>query len=267
MAEREYRFESPSLCYKHRRTEAPPLDSFFPHSHNLYELLYFVSGDATYVIEDRKYKLKRGDLVIIRPAKHHYMQIDASLPYERYDFLFDEALLGGRTARVMGGTEIVNLANNGYASELFRKADYYCDKLPAEDFHRVATLLLEELFFNIGIEEKENAEYAVSNPLLSQALGYIREHLFTLKDVGELARALFVSEGYLFRLFKQELKNTPKRYITEQRLLAAERLLSQGVTPTAAAARCGFQDYATFYRRYTEFFRRRPSEVRREALK
>ena len=136
------------------------------------------------------------------------------------------------------------------------------EKAGFADVDALTTLRLEYL-----IEDNGSLAHSDAEMIRNNLPGYIREHLFTLKDVGELARALFVSEGYLFRLFKQELKNTPKRYITEQRLLAAERLLSQGITPTAAAARCGFQDYATFNRRYTEFFRRRPSEERREALK
>jgi AraC-like DNA-binding protein len=54
------------------------------------------------------------------------------------------------------------------------------------------------------------------SPLLSEALHYINENLYTLGGTGEVARHLFVSESYLCRLFQKELHQTPKRYIRER---------------------------------------------------
>ena len=66
--------------------------------HNFYflvcELLYIANGDATHLIEERKYKLKKGDLIIIRPFHYHFIQIDSSADYERYNILFDPKLHG-----------------------------------------------------------------------------------------------------------------------------------------------------------------------------
>ena len=52
------------MTYRHHVTKEPPPDAYSMHMHNTYELLYFLAGDATHVIEDRKYKLKKGDLII-----------------------------------------------------------------------------------------------------------------------------------------------------------------------------------------------------------
>ena len=79
---REYLYESEYLFFKHETTRNMPKNAYSMHSHNMYELLYFVGGDATHVIEDRRYKLKRGDLVLIKPSKYHYVLIDSSCDYE-----------------------------------------------------------------------------------------------------------------------------------------------------------------------------------------
>lgn len=180
------------------------------HAHNMYELLYLVNGDATLVIEDRKYKLKIGDLILIRPSKYHFIQIDSSVDYERYDILFDEKALGiSQTAMISIDTEVINLSGNTIADDIFRKTDYYFSKLARNDFISVITLLLKEIFFNLSINQSYFAtEYSVIHPLLSDVLQYINSNLFRIKGVKEIASTLFVTESYIFRLFKSELKNS-----------------------------------------------------------
>jgi len=72
----------------------PTRDQFSAHVHSSYELLYILSADATYIIEGRKYKLKKDDLIIVRPGNYHLIQFDSREPYERYNVLFDPVLLG-----------------------------------------------------------------------------------------------------------------------------------------------------------------------------
>ena len=90
----DYSYEGENLFFKHEISRNLPRDAYSMHSHNMYELLYFVSGDATHVIEDRQYKLKRGDLILIRPSKYHFISIDSACDYERYDH--------GTSARMCG---------------------------------------------------------------------------------------------------------------------------------------------------------------------
>ena len=128
---------------------------------------------------------------------------------------------------------------------------------------RVARLLVEEIIFNIPlIEKNRESDFLVINPILSKALSYIGENLYTIRDISEVADAVFVTESYLYRLFKRELFKSPKKYITEKRLLLAQNGLKKGKRPTEVAAECGFEDYTTFYRNYTELFGKSPSEER-----
>jgi AraC-like DNA-binding protein len=122
--------------------------------------------------------------------------------------------------------------------------------------------LVTELIYSVSIVSRgETARQAtVSHPILSEALAYINENLLTLKSISEIAERLFVTEGYLFRLFKTELRQTPRRYITDKRLLLARAMILGGERPTDVYAKCGFADYATFYRNYKLFFKRSPSD-------
>lgn len=259
----DYNFEKSGMLYKHSVTEFPPCDAFFTHTHNLFEILYFISGDATCIIEDRKYKLKKNDLIFIRPSKYHFIKIDSSVKYERYDVLFPANKIGLDTLSLLPeDIEIINLSSNPVADGIFKKLDYYFENLNQEMFSKVLKLLLGELFFSISITAKNSStsELSVINPILSKAIKYINANLFTIKSIEEVASNVFVTQSYLFRLFKKELKQSPKKYLTDKRLLVAQNLIHIGESPTKVYLKCGFNDYTTFYKSYKSFFKKAPSK-------
>jgi AraC-like DNA-binding protein len=232
------------------------------HSHNLYELIFFKKGDAYQIIEDRKYQLAKNDLILMRPLKYHYIEVESNNEYERYDFLFNADLFGFNDIDGFKNfPEVINLSGNQIAKDIFSKLNYYHNKLNETEFKTVAILLLKELFYNLSITSvTEEKEYSTLTPILSSALKYINENLFTLENVNEVAEKLYVTPSYLFRLFKQELKNTPKKYLTDKRLLIAQSMIILGKQPTRVANECGWNDYTAFYRSYVKFFGYPPSK-------
>lgn len=249
--------------YHLRKSTLP--ETFSGHSHNLYEILYFIKGDATYIIEDKKYKLKSGDLIVTRPSKYHFIQIDSQSDYERHNILFDHKLLDINMRMLHDGIDVVSVEDGSIISDIFNKLYFYSKSFGEEDFLGISKLLIQEIIYNLSlIERNGDSEFSVINPLLSKALAYISDNLFTIKDILEVATAVFVTESYLFRLFKKELFKSPKKYITEKRLLYAQNQLKKGKHPTDVAQLCGFEDYTTFYRNYISMFGKAPSEERGE---
>lgn len=256
-------FRNENLIFNHLIHKNPGKGIFSMEAHNSWEFLYVVDGDVTYVIEDRRYKLKRGDLLITRPARYHYIEIDSPKDYERIDILFDERiLLVNNTAAVSEELEVINLSSSKRVYDVFGKLEYYYSKLEKEEFTKAAALVLSELFYELSIAEKniDEIKYSTATPLVSNALKYISDNLFTIKNIGEISRELFVTDSYLYRIFKKELKQTPKKYINDKRLLAAQNMISMGEKPTSVCEKCGFSDYTSFYRSYSSFFGYSPSK-------
>ena len=253
---------SEELLYQHKFDRALPPDVYSMHTHNLYELLYFVKGDATCVIEERKYKLREGDLVLVRPYLHHFIQIDSTTDYERYNVLFNPSRHGVEGVWLIPEElSILHLEKDSLAADVFRRMEAYRARLSEEQFFRLLPHLLSELFFSLGSLATASFETGdVSSPVLASALRYVGANIFTIQSVGEIARALFVSESYLCRLFQRELHQSPGHYIRDKRLLIAAHRISLGERPTAVAAACGFSDYTTFYRNYVALFGRPPSK-------
>ena len=248
------------IKYNHTIRKKPSKEAFSGHSHNLYEILYVIEGDISYIIEGKKYKLRSGDLIITRPRKYHLIQPDSSVDYERHNILFDHKELGINAKIIPGELDVINVKQESIIDSIFKKLDYYAGKFAREDFSAVATLLIQEIIYNLSlIKEKRDATSSEINPLLSKAISYIDGHLFTIKSISEIAEAVFVTESYLFRLFKSDLMQTPKKYITEKRLLYAQNQIKKGKRPTDVSVECGFDDYTTFYRNYSARFGRAPS--------
>ncbi|MBE6558890.1 MAG: AraC family transcriptional regulator [Ruminococcaceae bacterium] len=251
------------VFFKHEISEDLPCDAYSMHTHNAYELIYFLDGDASHVIEDRKYKLKKGDLILIRPMSYHFIRIEGRARYERYDILFDPQAHGVEGVDLIPEhLEVVSLAGNSLAEDVFRRCDLYRQNCTAEDFSRLLPHLLSELFFSLRAFSGDGttAEGARLSPLISEFLRYVNRNLCAPIDIGQVAAALFVSESYLFRLFKRELHQTPQKYIREKRLMMAKKMLSEGERPTAVFTHCGFSDYTTFYRNYVTLFGCSPSQ-------
>ena len=259
-----YQFETSRLYFKHELSVHLPCNAYAKHAHKMFELLYFVSGDATQIIEDRKHKLKSGDLVLIPPFKYHFVEIDSPSDYERYDILFDEHLVDEDTlSRFFSDADVINLKSVPLARDILQKTDYYYQNLEADDFLKIMTHLLNELFYILKLTscKREKDPFIATSSALSKALHYINKNLTTLSDLDEVAEHCFVSDSYLFRLFKKELHQTPKKYITNKRLLLAQSKLINGEKPSTVYASCGFSDYTTFYRNYIDFFGYPPSRT------
>ena len=64
---------------------------------------------------------------------------------------------------------------------------------------------------------------------------------------------------------------TPAKYILSKRMLKAQKMIHRGEKPTAVYIKCGFDDYATFFRNYKKYFGYPPSaaaeiEITREII-
>ena len=254
--------------YKHEISENLPADKFSRHTHNTHEILYILDGDATYIIEDRKYKIKKGDLIVTRPMQYHAIHLGAPARYERYGIQFDAEKLGVESAALIpDDLDVINFGSRDVPEQFFQKCEQYRKRCSPALFEKILSHLLCELFYNIALFPRPlpQSEGSVS-PLISKALKYINENLYTITSIEDIANHLFVSESYLFRLFQKELHQTPKKYILEKRLLTAQKMLQAGEKPTAVCERCGFGDYTTFYRNYQAFFGYSPSASGNEIL-
>lgn len=244
-----------SLEFAHIIYDKPQYLNISRHSHNDYELLYFVKGNATYTIEDRSYELKRNSLIIIRPKLSHFITFNSPDRYERFTLNFNGSILPEKLRQLPDSLEVLNLAENNIIGDCFRRMDYYVENVSEEFVEDVLSGLIKEIFYNIKISSDALSALPVnSNQHISKALEYINANLFSIKSIQEVCDALFLSREYFFTLFKEELHVTPKHYILEKRMLYAHEQILLGKKMSEVAKNSGFSCYSSFYRNYVKFF-------------
>jgi PAS domain S-box-containing protein len=110
----------------------------------------------------------------------------------------------------------------------------------------------------------EPSSQAVSNPVLLAAENYIDVHWNTPFTVDDIARAIGVKPGTVFRLFGQYRGCTPNQYLKHIRLDRSRTMLmapDKNTTVTAVSLFCGFQNLGHFARDYRKRFFELPSQT------
>ncbi len=243
--------------FNHTQQQIEKPHEYASHVHDAYELIYIVRGNPTYTIEDKSYNVQNGDIIIARPFAHHCLTLKKG-KYERYNILFDaQRLYDTDIVTATEKNDIFHCNFNTTVDNVFQRLQRYQIDFP-EDFGKLLYLLLSELF--CCLTHINDTAAPVINSTMAQAIAYINDNLFTIENIAQISNALYISETYLFRIFNEHLKISPKKYINEKRLLAAKQRIASGEKPTSVYLACGFNDYTVFYRNYVKMFGISPSQ-------
>lgn len=260
----------------HTRTECPIQSNYTMHTHNGYELLYLIHGDADYAVEGNVYRLKRGDIMLMRRSESHYLILRSTACYERLVVNFELT-----DTEVCDSEAYVALSSmlfhqplgkyNHFVSSLFpdNHWQYYMNRICSysdPDRKMIYLLpLLNEL--SEGYEKvKSSPEQTISNKS-SAIVSYINRHLFDELSLERICEYFFLSKSQLNRVFRKTTGTTVWNYILIKRLFHAREMMQGGENPTSIYEKCGFQDYVTFYKAYQKHFGCMPkADYRKKSL-
>lgn len=241
-----------------------PDDKYFSmHTHDICEMIYMNSGDASAIIDGKVYKIPENSLVIFRTNVPHRIRIDGSdTPYERHNLLFDESRLArGVLKKIPKDYIMADCSGKSRIKELFKKIDLYNNSFKYEDLRVLIPNIIEEILYNIYLEPMGNIENNDEfHPVVSAAVEYINKHYTENISVDDICLEAHITKSHLHHLFAEYLNISPKKYINLKRLTKAQKLIKAGEKPSEIYADCGFSEYSTFFRSYTNHFGYTPSQ-------
>ena len=99
------------------------------------------------------------------------------------------------------------------------------------------------------------------NPNIYPMSEYEKRKNEQIRYIGLLnsSRVTFIDADYESDLFEEKMKITPKQYILQKKLALADKLIGEGIPPTVAAGRVGYENYSNFYRMYSKYYGVRPT--------
>lgn len=276
--ERQYMLNENYEVYE---KQGAPLGALAFHYHNFYEILYVLEGEYSSLVEDKCYRMKKGDFLLIDQNCMHRYQYDE----EKHDS-------SRRIILWISAQMLSSLGNEGTdLAACFRKREscayhfpiYYEELLQGYLLKLAMTKMQESvdpemkklmdkglltLFFtylNVLCEKKEY-QFAegglVRDPMVEQVSEYIDAHLTEKITVDMLAEQAHMSKYYFLRKFKENTGMTVHTFLINKRLIEACEALKRGASVTESFQVSGFSDYSSFLRNFRETYGVSPGKYR-----
>ena len=256
-------FRNEKVLYNHQFFPSSENKHFDFHVHDICEIIFLKKGSASAIIGNSIYKLRKDSIIIFKANTPHRIAVDDGADYERYDILFDETTLANRIfERMPSELALIDCSGNEYITDIFKKLDFYCESFGESELDILIPNIIEELIFNLYLSSslEPEGDMLSMHPLVEKAVKYVNKHYSEDITIDDISDHIGVTKSHLHHLFSEYMKITPKKYINMRRLAKAQKLIRMGSKPSVIYASCGFGDYATFFRNYTEHFGYKPSE-------
>lgn len=239
------------------------------HSHRCCEFYYSISGGRTFLIDDKNYRIEPGNLFFINHhEKHQVLQLDTTVPHERFAVFIDPGYLETISTPQTDLTYCFTHRPEKFSHRLpltpgqQRRFSYYMNKLSVEggfgqdveersafaEFMVFLTRLSMEALSGLSCEEQK----PYFNTKVADIITYIHHNIDSPLSIGEIAAHFYLSSSYLCRLFKKGTGTTINSYITTRRIELAQTLLAGGYSVNEVYSMCGFNDYSNFFKAFTK---------------
>ncbi len=252
----DFKHQTENFIFQVKETDATGVTNFKKHIHPCYEIMYFDGGDVGFTVEDRQYVMKKGDVLLIKPAQYHFGNCIFESPYRRYCLIFTPEMTSAPELieKIFSKGEKLSLGENSLFFNLVRSLHEKLEKSPAHDVEFCKSLLTAIL---IALEDANpTPEGKIPTKLTNcqKIINYINTHVNSINSVDDISEAPFFSKSYIMHLFKSELQIGVMQYVRNKKILLAHIEISKGRKPTDVYHECGFSNYPTFYRAYLSYF-------------
>ena len=236
------------ICFLNRHSTTK--NEFKPHTHNCYEIIYFLSGEGEICIDGTCYPVNADTYCVIPPKTIHTELLNSSGEIVFIGFKYaDTALWGEGVYNAADKTTLL----------LFEKIfDEYSKQNVGYDISAEALL---DLLLVSYIREK--GERTPKYKDMAYIKTYIEQYFNEKISFGELAKLSGYSYDYFRFLFKKSYGCSPQKYLLDIRLEKAKDMLkSTSLSCTDIAYNCGFSNGAQMTTMIKRRYNKTPMSLR-----
>lgn len=233
------------------------------HVHNACEIYVNVSGDVSFMVEDKIYPVSSGNVIITRPYEYHHCIYNDDSLHKHFWILFNaegnEDFFDIFYKRKKGENNLLQFDGED-AEKLFD----ICRKMSkkSSDFQNYCNFF--ELFKLLNSNKSKTADTTKYPQPLNNAIKYINQNISSPLSVENIAKKSFSSVNTIERQFKKHIGISPSQYIRRKRLSNAATLLHSGYSVQTAAEKSGFADYSNFIVLFKKYYGITPLKYKKE---
>ncbi len=247
------------------------------HYHDFNKIIIFLSGDVTYLIEGKSYKLKPWDILLVGKNDIHMPIISPDLSYERIVLWLNPIYLEEHNKNncsllncfSLAAERKLNLIRTNKMDILSLRQNLTELEESVKDTAFGSEILKNALFIQLMVkinrlflemETDKKLEDITYDPRVEQVLNHINGNLDQELSIEQLAKEFYLNKYYLMHLFKQETGYTLYGYIQKKRIMKASDLIKNGIQAGEVCSLCGFGDYSNFVRAFKKEFHLSPKQ-------
>lgn len=250
------------------------------HTHSFYEILFVCRGEQVeYLLGNNRYALRKGDVLLIPPDMPHRPLFLNKLthPYERFalwletDFFEKAAAMfpelsyaleqcKQKDSYLLRSTEATYSGLHAGFSNLWQETQL--QRFGWEAAVGLGAFVLMAHISRTFYYRDTAAAHTEQRSLFDEAFRYIDMHLAEPLTLQSVAEHFHVSRSTISHVFQKRLGISFYRCVIQRRLIAAKNGILHGEQMREAAERCGFSDYASFYRLFKKEYGISPRQFR-----
>ncbi len=239
------------------------------HWHNHIEILYVLEGKIDFKVEQRKYLLTEGDMIIINSEIIHSSKLCGharyillQVPLSAFEGVYDE----------IENVVLKEKPTNEESEKLFSYLSLMLksvDDQRQENKIKFISLLYDFFYLQLTsykVEQKKSgmsSYYGINR--ISPIMAYVEKEFRNKITLSEVAEILNVTPEHMCRLFKKYTDMTFNEYLMSLRISAFYQMLQNtNQKISVILEECGITNYKVFIREFKKTFGKTPEMIRNE---
>jgi len=237
------------------------------HIHQECEIYINLTGDVSFMVENKIYPIKKGSVIITKPSEYHHCIYNGKCQHKHFWILIrckkENELFEFLWNRERGCNNLIQLSE-----AQLKEVEKICNRLINEPSNTLKKTLDILTLISMLTKGEKNIGYELStlHPEISLAIDYMHAHYtenITIKDIADFAHT---SISTLERNFKNKLGQTPKSHLKSLRLAHSIELLNEGKSVSQACHESGFNDYSLFISLFKKIYGKTPKKYQKDML-